>query len=80
MYTVLRKAFFLEPKNQYCHAHLSGCTGNRQEYLTVHHKKGRGKYFLDVSTWLSACFNCHQWIETHPEEAKELGLSESRLS
>lgn len=45
----------------------------------VHHKKGRGKYFLDESTWLPVARVCHTWIETHPVEAKELGLSESRL-
>jgi len=26
------------------------------------------------------CRNCHTWIETHPEDAKTLGLSESRLN
>lgn len=46
----------------------------------VHHKKGRGKYFLDESTWLAVARVCHQWIETHPLESKELGLSGSRLN
>ena len=41
-------------------------------------KKGRGKYLLDTSTWLSVCRNCHNWIETHPEDAKELGFSISK--
>jgi predicted HNH restriction endonuclease len=45
----------------------------------VHHKKGRGKYHLDTSTWLPVCRNCHEWIETHPEDAKELGYSETRI-
>jgi hypothetical protein len=40
--------------------------------------KGRGKYHLDTSTWLSVCRNCHDWIEKNPEEAKELGYSQSR--
>ena len=44
----------------------------------VHHKKGRGKYHLDVTTWLSTCRQCHMWIEEHPKEAIELGLSIKR--
>jgi hypothetical protein len=44
----------------------------------VHHKKGRGKYHLDVTTWLPVCRNCHAWIELNPIDAVELGFSDSR--
>lgn len=77
-YTLLRKQFLSE--HSCCEAGLEGCTGCRMEYMTVHHKKGRGEYFLDTKTWLASCFTCHQWIERNPSEAKELGFSESRLS
>jgi len=61
-----------------CQANLSGCTGKSTD---VHHKKGRvGDDYLNMSTWLATCRTCHSWIETHPEEAKTLGLSESRLN
>lgn len=68
--------------NPQCHAKIlvgmvSICTINTED---PHHRKGRGKYLLDVSTWLPVCRNCHIYIENHPEEAKEKGWSESRLA
>lgn len=62
--------------NPMCHAKIYKCT---QKATDVHHKKGRGKYHLDTSTWLPVCRNCHDWIETHPEDSKELGFSETRI-
>jgi AMMECR1 domain-containing protein len=64
--------------HQHCQAHLVGCTGTSTD---VHHKAGRvGDNYLNMNTWLAVCRDCHTYIETHPEEAKELGLSESRLT
>jgi len=76
-YRRLRKIFFNEPKNCVCKAKLPGCLGIATD---IHHKKGHNIYFLDISTWLPVCRLCHKWIEEHPKEAKELGLSESRLT
>lgn len=60
-----------------CKAQIIVCTG----YTTdVHHKKGRGEYLMDATTWLPVCRACHDWIGTHHERAMELGLVESRLS
>ena len=67
---------FLEEKPM-CQACLPGCTLKSTD---VHHKKGRGKYYLDVSTWLSVCRSCHNWIEKNPVQAKELGFSINRLN
>lgn len=74
LYSVSRQQFLV--KNPFCHARLEGCTINATD---VHHKAGRNKNYLDVLTWLSACRTCHQWIELHPIEAKEMGLSTPRL-
>jgi len=74
-YSKLRKEFL--EKNPFCQARLSKCQTRASQ---VHHKKGRGKYYLDVSTWLSSCANCHHMIETMPSMAKALGFSESRLA
>ena len=64
--------------HQTCQAKLVGCTGPSTD---VHHKAGRvGDNYLNMNTWLAVCRDCHTYIETHPEEAKELGLSESRLN
>jgi hypothetical protein len=75
-YSKLREAFLdIKP---HCEAKLVGCTGKS---IDIHHKKGRvGENYLKVGTWLAVCRTCHTWIETNPEAAKELGLSESRLN
>lgn len=75
-YSLLRDAFITAKPR--CEAKLVGCTGISTD---VHHKAGRvGDNYLKVGTWLAVCRNCHGWIETNPEAAKELGLSESRLN
>ena len=60
-----------------CQAKLIGCGG----YATdIHHKAGRVENHLKISTWMAVCRSCHRWIEENPNEAKELGYSESRLN
>lgn len=55
-----------------------GCTSRD---VTLHHKKGRqGDYLTDSRFFSALCWPHHQHIETHPEEAKSLGLSFSRLT
>ncbi|MHA4844460.1 hypothetical protein ACX0G7_09860 [Flavitalea antarctica] len=72
-----RKLIPFKKKNPTCKATLTGCSHKTTD---VHHMKGRGKYLLDVSTWLPTCRNCHCTIEQDPALAKSLGLSYSRLS
>lgn len=72
-YSKLRKTWLTD--HPMCQAKINRCTLRSTD---VHHKKGRGKHLLDVNTWLSVCRNCHNWIETHPEDAKELGFSISK--
>jgi len=74
-YSKLRSAFLVV--HSICQAKLVGCTGKATD---VHHKAGRGENHLNISTWLAVCRSCHRWIEEHPNEAKELGLSQSRLN
>lgn len=53
------------------------CNGMATE---IHHAKGRiGDLLLDTQYFKPVCRYCHHWIENHPKEAKELGLSVSRL-
>ncbi len=40
----------------------------------IHHSRGRGKYFLDESTWLAASRTEHQWAHQHPKEARAIGV------
>lgn len=75
-YSKQRKIFL--SSHPYCQAALPCCNGVSSQ---VHHKAGRiGSLLLDQTRWLSVCYNCHEHIERNPTEAKELGLSESRLS
>ena len=73
-YSKLRREFLLE--HPVCHASIDRCSVKATE---VHHKRGRGKYHLDVNTWLPVCRNCHTYIELNPEDAIELGFSDSRM-
>jgi hypothetical protein len=76
LYAILRKKFFEDPQNHACKAHLPGC---EVKACDVHHKRGRGEYLNDISTWIPLCRNCHIFCENNPEVAKELGFSEDRL-
>jgi hypothetical protein len=38
-----------------------------------------GNLLTDETKFLAVCRACHDWIETHPKEAKELGYSISRI-
>jgi hypothetical protein len=71
-YTKLRKPFM--EANPMCQASLHCCSGSSTD---VHHKysgKDRSKYHLVVSTWLSVCRPCHNYIHDNPKESRELGL------
>lgn len=60
-----------------CEIQVAGCT---YEATEVHHKKGRiGTLLNDKSYFCAACRNCHDWAENNPKEAKEKGVSISRL-
>ena len=73
VYTVLRRKFMEE--YSMCQAALPGCNNSSTD---IHHMKGRGLYYLEVSTWLSVCRQCHTYIEEHPIEAIELGYSQKK--
>ena len=61
------------------------CKAKVNEYCTEktedpHHSRGRGKYLLDVSTWIPVCRSCHIWIGNNHQEAEAKGLVFSRLA
>lgn len=75
-YSTLRKDFL--ENRPYCEMNIPGiCLHHATD---VHHKKGRGKYYLVVETWIPGCRPCHSWVEVHPKEAREMGLSDSKLT
>lgn len=60
-----------------CEARVSpSCNGQAEQ---VHHKAGRtGPDPHRLDNLLAVCLRCHMHIEKHREQARELGLSESR--
>lgn len=70
-----KRIIFLS-ENKECFAKFNGCYGDATD---VHHSRGMGRYLNDTTTWLPLCRSCHNYIETHPKEAKEKGYSRSRL-
>ena len=76
VYNKLREAFLLA--KPHCEAKLIGCTGVSTD---IHHSRGRiGDNLLKIGTWKALCRSCHTYVELNSKEAKELGLSESRLN
>lgn len=74
-YLKVRYAYLMT--SDHCAARVTGCTLTATQ---IHHKRGRiGELLCDTSYFLPVCMNCHEWIEKHPQLAKELGFSESRL-
>tara|TARA_R110002051_G_scaffold158793_2_gene230142 strand:+ start:550 stop:813 length:264 start_codon:yes stop_codon:yes gene_type:complete len=73
-YSQLRRGFLTD--YPMCQAALPECTNRSTD---IHHKKGRGIYHNDITTWLSVCRTCHNWIELNPIDAQELGFSISRI-
>lgn len=76
-YSKLRKTFLLSFPS--CTAKLPNIC--KHHSTDVHHMKGRiGPLLTDIKFFLSVCRPCHDWIEVHPIEAKELGYSISKIT
>lgn len=72
-YQKLRKEFLRQ--NPFCS--VKGCG---QPATDIHHSKGRvGSDLLDVKNFVALCRKHHQYFEIRPLEAKEKGISKSRL-
>ena len=79
IYSLLRKTFLLDnPKCQggsLCKQ--TGCDGLSVE---IHHSRGKVGWLLtEVQYFRAVSRQCHDWIEAHPDEAKKLDLSGSRM-
>lgn len=77
-YSSLRKAFL----ETHPRCLILGPTGICGAISTdVHHRKGRGKYMLDESTWIACCNSCHlQKIHHYPAWAKKMGYLVNPIS
>lgn len=73
IYRVLRLLFLR--RHLFCEACVVLDPGRKPRRATeVHHKSGRGKFYLAVWTWLAVCLHCHRWITDHGKQAEEKGL------
>jgi len=73
-YVPLKRKFLKE--HPICECGRNEC---KRPATDIHHKKGRiGTLLNDVRFWLPVARICHKWIEEHPKEATELGLTISR--
>ena len=74
LYRIVKKKFL--EANPICQ--FPNCTSRE---VTLHHSKGRvGKLLYDATYFKALCLEHHRWVEEHPQQAKEMGLSVSRLS
>lgn len=67
-YLKLRYKFLSD--NTMCKVSVAGCSTKTTD---VHHTfagANRDAFYLVQSTWLPVCRNCHDWIHTHPEDAR----------
>lgn len=74
-YSALRKVFLAQ--HPVCQIKVK-CQGDIA--TDIHHKKSRGQYLLDSTTFISVCRNCHSWCHENDAEARALGFIESKLS
>lgn len=77
VYAERRKWFLAQPENQICPVMLA-IFDERRQTSQVHHVLGRGKYFLDESTWLALSFEGHRWVHDHPAISFERGWMEKK--
>lgn len=38
-----------------------------------HHRRGRGRFLLDTSTWMALSFDMHRWVHNNPAQAYAKG-------
>jgi hypothetical protein len=54
---------------EHCQIHEDRIPASRD----IHHKHGRGRFYLDESTWMAVCRVHHDWIHSHPSQARAKG-------
>ena len=61
------------------HPYLRLVSKCNADMTDVHHMKGRvGDLYTDTRWMVGLCRPCHDYVEAHPEWAREVGLSASR--
>jgi cytochrome c553 len=69
-YLKLRKVFLTE--HTLCEVKVAGCMMHATDVHHTYSGSDRAVYYLIQSTWLASCRNCHNWIHSHPEQARTM--------
>lgn len=77
-YGKLRKAFML--KHPICRFVSEDGVSCGKKATETHHRRGRGKYMLQVDTWTALCSAHHRLIHENPAMAKKHGWLHNPLS
>ena len=67
-YLKLRERFLTE--NHLCQVTVAGCTNGATDVHHTYAGANRDAFYLVQSTWRAVCRNCHDWIHSHPTEAR----------
>ena len=70
-YLKLRERFLTQ--NPICQISVAGCSNGATDVHHTYAGSNRDAFYLVQSTWKATCRNCHDWIHTHPSEARTLG-------
>ena len=75
LYRKLRAEYL--SKNIYCAACQVRFFGRRSaRATTIHHTRGTiGRLLNMTEFWIGVCMDCHMWIDRHPVQARNLGLT-----
>jgi hypothetical protein len=69
-YETIKKVWLADPAHQACR--FAGC---RRKTRDVHHTRGRvGALLIDTHYWVPLCREHHDWVQAHPNKAREVGL------
>jgi len=69
-YLKLRLRFLTE--HTMCKVNVAGCSTKATDIHHTYAGSNRDAFYLVQSTWLPVCRNCHDWIHTHPEDARTM--------
>ena len=69
---LIRRPLFLAT-NTDCKINSEDCTKKTKDVHHTYSGKNRNKYFLDETTWIAICRNCHNWIHDNPKQARKIG-------
>jgi hypothetical protein len=69
-YLKLRERYLTD--NSLCKVRVDGCSSSATDVHHTYAGSDRDVYYLIQSTWIPVCRNCHNWIHSHPKEARTL--------